>query len=104
RRPRGVHRQIGGLLAFGGDMPLADAGALANPRVRRLHLAREVLVGHNPGGEIRPDTGHDRTVHAFTAAAGCSIWPADCSRSSSPRMVSMKPFTAMSTATPMAVA
>src|SRR6185436_6508251 len=47
-----------------GDVALADAGAAADPLVRRFHLRGEVGVGDDPGRQVAPGAGDARERHA----------------------------------------
>ena len=53
RLRRRRHGQIGRPHARIDDMPLADAGALANPRVRGLDELLQFGVRHHPRGHVR---------------------------------------------------
>ena len=52
RRARSLDRQVRGELALGGDVALADAGALHDPLVRRIDSGRQFGIGQNPLRQI----------------------------------------------------
>ena len=49
---RRAHREIGGQLSGCGHAALADAGALADPRVGGVEAGGQIVVGHDPRGQI----------------------------------------------------
>ncbi len=48
--------EIGAQLALGGDMALADAGALHDPLIRGVDAPRQLVVREDALGEIGPAT------------------------------------------------
>ena len=74
RLARGRDGEIGGQLALGREMALADAGALADPFVRGVDRPRQLVIAHHPRRQIGADAAHDRSQHARSGAA--AAWPA----------------------------
>ncbi len=94
-----------GHLALGGDVALADAGALDDPLVRRVDHAGQVVVGQDAFGEIGPASDDGGPEHHQDAARLCWTGSLSAPNTSSSLVITpLKPFTAMSTATPMALA
>lgn len=52
RAVRGMLRQIASCFLIRGDMALADAGALEDPRVGRVHHFLEIGIGKHTGGQV----------------------------------------------------
>ena len=52
--PRGDHRHIGGVFAFGRDAALLDPGPRGDPLVGRIDQGLEVFVGHDALRRIGP--------------------------------------------------
>src|SRR3546814_9165923 len=48
---------------------LADSGALTDPLVRRVDACRQLIIGHNARGKIRPAAQDDRPSHSYDTAA-----------------------------------
>ncbi len=59
RGARGRLAERGGRLVVGGDVALADAGALRDPLVGGLDHAFEIGVLHDAAGQGGADTAHD---------------------------------------------
>ena len=81
-------RQVGGGLALGRDVALADAGALHDPFVGGVDHPRQLGIGEDAARQIAAAAEHDRTQHGHEAApptacgvggslAACasSVWP-----------------------------
>src|SRR5262249_7032578 len=72
------HARVGFFL--GGDAPLADAGPLLNPLIRRVQNLRELVVGHDARGQIAAGAGQLRegALHTTALPARCvnsaSMW------------------------------
>ena len=81
---RGAHREVGCHLALFGDVPLADAGALHDPLVRRVDQLFEVGVGQDVLRRVRADTDdlgplHSRPPSRPSRAASASSAALMCS-------------------------
>src|SRR6185503_5089021 len=64
---RRAHRQVRGLFAGQRDAALADAGALADPLVRRVHLFGQIVIGDDVGRQARTATYDTRPDHISLA-------------------------------------
>src|SRR3546814_17247596 len=82
---------------------LADSGALTDPLVRRVDACRQLIIGHNARGKIRPAAQDDRPSHSYDTAAFLFSRSA-ARRSKSSLIFFMKPWAAMSMATQTALA
>ena len=65
----GRGREVGGQLALGREVALGDAGALADPLVGGVDLARQLLVAHHARREIGAHGAHDGSNHQESPAA-----------------------------------
>ena len=78
RGARRLHAEVGGELAGGRDVALADAGALHDPLVRRVDRPGEVGVGDGALGQIaaaaEDDGTRDGHEAASTFAASSRAW------------------------------
>ena len=54
---RGGDREVGSLLAFGGDVALTDTGALDDPFVGRINHLRQLGVGQHAIRQTPADAG-----------------------------------------------
>ena len=100
RAPRRREREVRSLLAGRGDPPLPDPRALADPHIRGVHAGREFAIGDDAfrqvgadAPELRPPAGQEAV-----AATGGAM------RSKAERTSSRKPWRAISTAKPIALA
>ena len=66
RGARGRQRQVGGLFAVACDMALADAGALADPFVGRIHLLGQIVIGDDVVRQIGAAADDAGADHGFT--------------------------------------
>src|ERR1700738_3302729 len=105
--PRPANSQVGGQLARCRHPALADTGALANPLIRGIETAGEFVIRDNSFRQIRtapgdlgPQCHRPRVSKAADSGAGC----ASLRRARSTRILSRKPFTFRSIATPIALA
>ena len=62
RVARRVQREVGRLLAVGGDVALADAGARADPFVAGVDALREIVVGQDLRRQVAAGAG-DAAMH-----------------------------------------
>ena len=65
RRGGGGPGEIGGQLALGRDVALADAGALDDPGIAGVDRAGELVVGDDPGRQIGAAANDARAEHAL---------------------------------------
>src|SRR5207302_10106488 len=77
---RGRLRHTGVRLVRARDPPLTDPGALADPLVRGVELARELVVRHHAFGRV-PTRGHELRDGALHRGAPPSASSATMSRS-----------------------
>ena len=68
RGARRVHRHVRGPFAGRGDVALVDAGALHDPVVRRVDLARQIAVGEDLRRQIAAAAEDDRSLCRHEAA------------------------------------
>ena len=74
--------EVGGELAIGGDVALADAGPLQDPLVGRLDHPRQVGVGEDLLGQVaaRPEDHRTDRAHSASAGAASASRMAGCAR------------------------
>ena len=68
RRARRLGRHLRGGFAGRGDVALVNAGALHDPLVGCVDLAREIGVGKNSAWQITPAAEHDGAANRHKAA------------------------------------
>src|SRR5262249_18736383 len=75
RRARGGERKVRCELAWRRNPTLANSGALGDPLVGSVNLARQLVVGQNAAGQVTPAAKDDRpdNCHEETLSAAC--WP-----------------------------
>ena len=96
--------EIGGRLAVGRDMALADAGALGDPFVGGLEAAGQLGIGHHLLRQISAAADHLGT-HDHQRATTCGLDSVPAAKlAKSSRIFSRDFCVIMSTATPMALA
>src|SRR5579885_1259751 len=66
---RSLQAEMRSELAFGRDMPLANAGALLDPRVAGVDRLRKLVIGDHALRQISADTTHDRMADTHDAVS-----------------------------------